>query len=478
MRNVLIYGCGDAGKMVLGEIQKHPEANIRVLGWLDDDKKKIGTIIMDFKVFGGKSRLKPLIKDLEINEIIIAMPSIPKIVIKDIVKLCRREKIKLLIVPSTMEIIEGNVHFDQIKNLDLSDLLDREEIIIDSGSIREYIEGKKILVTGAAGSIGSELVKQILSYNPKSIILLDIYENGLFYLLKSIRERGFGKNKSIVPFVSDIKDINLIWDLFSGWQPDIVFHAAAYKHVPLMEDQLKIVFLNNVVGTFNLLRASHDYGVERFIGISTDKAVHPVSVMGKTKRICELLTTAFSRRGLESCCVRFGNVLGSNGSVVNIFEEQIAKGGPITVTSPKMERYFMTVREAVSLVLQAGSMERNGDIYVLDMGMPIRIKDLAENMIILSGLTPNVDIKIDYTGIRSGEKFSEELFYKAREVYQTNHKGIYIEKNRINDSFVLEKINYLSKNIYSLTESEIRKFMDEIVEIHSGILPEKMIISP
>jgi len=476
MRNMLIYGAGEAGVMVLNEIRKHSEENIKVLGFLDDDKEKIGKEIMGVRVFGGKLKLKVLVKNLRINEIIIAMPSISKVVIKDIVRICMKEKIKLLIVPSTMEIIDGTVRFDQIKKLDLSDLLDREEVLIDSGSIREYIEGKRILITGASGSIGSELVKQVLTYNPGAVILVDIYENGLFYLMKIIKEKELHKKVRILPVVSDIKNSSLMEELFFRCKPDIVFHAAAYKHVPLMEDQRRVIFLNNVVGTLNVLRLSLECGVKRFIGISTDKAVYPVSVMGKTKRISELLTTAYSYKGLGSCSVRFGNVLGTNGSVVTVFEEQIGNGGPVTITSPRMERYFMTVKEAVSLVLQAGSMEGNGDIYVLDMGKPIKIKDLAENMIILSGLTPDVDIKIDYTGIRSGEKFSEELFYRGKEVYESNYKGIYIETSIVDDSLILDKTIYLAENIYSIKEIEIQEVVDELIDLHSDPLPKEITI--
>ena len=465
MRQVLIYGAGEAGIMVLNEIKKHPEENIKVFGFIDDDKNKIGQNIQNLKVLGGKCSMPKLIRSLDINEIIIAMPSISKEVIKDIVKTCKSEKVKLLIVPSTMEIIEGTVRFDQIKSLDLADLLDREEVKIHSEQIRKYIRGRRVLITGAAGSIGSELVCKLFLYEPSEIIALDMNENGLFYLSQNIKNRISNENTRIIPCVADIKDKNILEELFYIYKPELLFHAAAYKHVPLMENHIRMIFLNNVLGTWNLLQLSQQFGVNKFIGISTDKAVFPVSVMGKTKRICELLVCAYTKQGVNGCSVRFGNVLGSNGSVVTIFQEQIKHGGPVTITSPYMERYFMTVQEAASLVLQAGSIGKKGNVYVLDMGRPIKITDLAENVIILSGLTPGVDIKINYTGIREGEKLAERLFYNDIDVVESNYKGIYIEENSMDHSFILGKIENLAGEIYQLRGEQINNEMDQIINL-------------
>ncbi len=466
MRRALIYGAGEAGIMVLNEIKKHPEEHIEVSGFIDDDKNKIGKNNQGLKVLGGKHCLKNIVKELGINEIIIAMPSISKKVIKEIVKTCKSEKVKLLIVPSTMEIIEGTVRFDQIKALDLADLLDREEVKIHSESIQKYIEGRKVMVTGAAGSIGSEIVRELLCYAPQSIIALDMNENGLFYLMQNIKNRTLKGNTRIIPCVADIKDKNILEELFYLYEPDVLFHTAAYKHVPLMENHIRMIFLNNVIGTHNLLELSQFFGLDKFIGISTDKAVFPVSVMGKTKRLCELLVWAYTKKGVEGCSVRFGNVLGSNGSVITIFQDQIRHGGPVTITSPSMERYFMTVQEATSLVLQAGSIGRDGNIYVLDMGKPIKIKDLAENLIILSGLTPGVDIKINYTGIRAGEKLTERLFYDNNAV-ESVYRGIYIERNSIDQSFILDRLETIAGNIYQMQGNEINSAMDQIINLHS-----------
>lgn len=464
MRRVLICGAGEAGIMVMNEIRRHPEEHIEVVGFIDDDIKKIGKSIQGLKVFGGKLKLKECIRNLNINEVIIAMPSISKKVIKGIVKTCKAEKVKLLIVPSTMEIIEGAVRFDQIKQLDLADLLDRDEVRINSDEIRNYIEGKRILVTGAAGSIGSELVRELLRYNPHTIIALDMNENGLFYLSHDIKKVLNGRTK-FIPCVSDIKYKNILDELFYLYKPEIVFHAAAYKHVPLMENHIRMIFLNNVVGTRNMLDVSHYYRIDKFIGISTDKAVYPVSVMGKTKRICECMIGMYNKKGMESCSVRFGNVLGSNGSVITVFQDQINQGGPITITSPYMERYFMTLHEATSLVLQAGSFGGSGNIYVLDMGKPIKIKDLAENMIILSGLTPGTDIKINYTGVRAGEKLSEELFYRDIKVIESRHKGIFIEKSIADEKFIMDSLDTLTRDIYILNGEQINNAMDQVLNI-------------
>ncbi|MFW6139673.1 MAG: polysaccharide biosynthesis protein [Spirochaetota bacterium] len=465
MRQVLIYGAGEAGKMVLKEINRHPEENINVLGFIDDDPGKLKKYIYAKRVLGSRNDLPRVINELGVNEVIISMPSIPKTVVKQIVKICKAQKVKLLIVPSTMEIIEGVVKFDQIKRIDLSDLLDREELNIDTERINRYIKGRTVLVTGAAGSIGSMLVEKLLEYQPDRVIALDINENGLFHLLRKL-EQNKGRTR-LVPCISDIKNEQLLEEVFSAYRPQVIFHAAAYKHVPLMENHPRMIVLNNLKGTYNLLELSTDYGVEKFIGISTDKAVYPVSLMGKTKRVGELLVGAYSHKGLAASSVRFGNVLGSNGSVVTIFNSQVSSGGPITVTSPDMERYFMTVEEASSLVLQAGSMEGNGDVYVLDMGKPIKIKDLAENLIILSGMTPGVDINIDYTGIRSGEKIKEELFYRDARVIQSSYPGIFTEKTSTIDKNLPQKLQLLLSGIYLLPENDIPGAIDEILEAQS-----------
>jgi FlaA1/EpsC-like NDP-sugar epimerase len=481
MRRVLIFGAGEAGEMVLQEIRRRPAENIEVLGFMDDDPGKQTRSVGSVPVLGGRQQLSMVIHDLEVNEVIIAMPSIEKKIVREIVRTCRREKVKLLIVPSTREIIEGSVRFEQIKTIHPADLLDREEVIIESERIRQYLRGRRVMVTGAAGSIGTELVHKLLSFAPRSLILLDINENGLFYLLQNLAEAGLaGSSLSkaglcatsyrdsrgraeftvLEPHVVDIKHESLLKPLFEKYSPEVVFHTAAYKHVPLMEHNVRMIFLNNVLGTKNLLHLSSLYGVERFIGISTDKAVYPVSVMGKSKRVGELLLKTYVSRGLRACSVRFGNVLGSNGSVMTVFKHQIERGGPVTITSPDMERYFMTASEAASLVLQAGSLRGNGDVYVLDMGDPIRIRDLAENMIILSGNIPDVDIQILYTGVRDGEKLSEDLFYRDAEVNESSFRGIRVEKCTLQHNGLIELLEDIERGIYRVDENEILHGMD------------------
>ncbi len=463
MRRVLIYGAGEAGEMVLAEVRRRPEENIEVQGFMDDDAAKQGLSPGGVPVRGGRESLREVIRTRDINEVIIAMPSIRKPVIREIVRICKQEKVKLLIVPSTREIIEGNVSYEQIKSIHPADLLDREEVHIESDKIRACVRGRVVLVTGAAGSIGSELVRKLLTYKPRELLLLDISENGLFYLLQTIGEGSPHAAEVVRTRVSDIKNGPMLEEIFMKHKPEVVYHAAAYKHVPIMEDNVRMIFLNNVVGTANLLRLALYYGVERFIGISTDKAVYPVSVMGKTKRIGELLVKCYAGKGLRASSVRFGNLLGSNGSVITVFKRQIERGGPVTITSPGMERYFMTVHEAASLVLQAGTLEGNGNIYVLEMGDPIRIRDLAENLIILSGCTPGVDMEIQYTGIRAGEKLREELFHKGAKISESPHRGIYIETCDVDCSGLVELVESSEEKMHLIEELELTGIMDRII---------------
>lgn len=463
MRRVLIYGAGEAGEMVLAEVRRRTEENIEVQGFMDDDAAKQGLSPGGVPVRGGRESLREVIRTRDINEVIIAMPSIRKPVIREIVRICKQEKVKLLIVPSTREIIEGNVSYEQIKSIHPADLLDREEVHIESDKIRACVRGRVVLVTGAAGSIGSELVRKLLTYKPRELLLLDISENGLFYLLQTIGEGSPHAAEVVRTRVSDIKNGPMLEEIFMKHKPEVVYHAAAYKHVPIMEDNVRMIFLNNVVGTANLLRLALYYGVERFIGISTDKAVYPVSVMGKTKRIGELLVKCYAGKGLRASSVRFGNVLGSNGSVITVFKRQIERGGPVTITSPGMERYFMTVHEAASLVLQAGTLEGNGNIYVLEMGDPIRIRDLAENLIILSGCTPGVDMEIQYTGIRAGEKLREELFHKGAKISESPHRGIYIETCDVDCSGLVELVESSEEKMHLIEELELTGIMDRII---------------
>lgn len=469
MLSVLIYGAGEAGQMVAREIRERGKKRIRVEGFLDDDPFKSGMNIQGIPVLGGLDRLSGIIGDRNISQVIIAMPSVDKEVIRTVVRACVARRVKLLIVPSTREIIDGSVRLHQIRDIDPGDLLLREPVRIDTGRIGRMVEGRRILVTGAAGSIGSALVRKLLAYRPEMVLALDLNENGLFHLQRDLEEHGELAAGSLVPLVSDIKMKPLLADVFERFGPELVFHAAAYKHVPLMQHNVKVIFLNNLVGTCNLLDLCLEYRVDKLVGISTDKAVHPVSIMGKTKRVCELLIKEYAARGLAAGTVRFGNVLGSNGSVVTVFREQIRSGGPVTVTSPRMVRYFMTVDEAVSLVLQASTMNSGGDVHVLDMGDPIRIQDLAESMILLSGLTPGRDISISYTGVREGEKLSEELFHRSAVLGSSPFEGITVEL--VPDAgHTAQAVREAVRELDFMSEEETESVIDAALEAAFGNL--------
>jgi FlaA1/EpsC-like NDP-sugar epimerase len=422
-RRVLIVGAGDAGALVVREMQKNPELRLLPVCFIDDDPSKQRQQIHGVPVLGNLSDLPRVVAIRRINEVIIAIPSAPGRVIRQVAETCRARNIPFRTMPGIYELIGGKVNVNRLREVEITDLLRREPAHIDDSQIGVKLSGRRVLVTGAGGSIGRELCRQIARWMPASLILLGHGENSIFETLLEIQENF--PAMPVIPVIADIRDLDRMNIVFDELRPQVVFHTAAHKHVPLMEFNVEEAITNNVLGTRIVVEVSLNYGVERLVMISTDKAIRPSSVYGATKRLAELLVLdAGNRSGQPYSVVRFGNVLGSRGSVVPKFKRQIASGGPVTVTHPDMKRYFMTIPEAVHLVLQAFSMGHGGEVFVLNMGEQVRILDLAEDLIRLSGLEPGKDIEIVYTGIRPGEKLSEELWDQWAQFESTQHPDI------------------------------------------------------
>ncbi len=423
-KRVLLMGAGDAGEMILREIKQNPKLPYLPAGFIDDDPRKRGLKIHGVPVLGNRKDITAIAKRLKIEEIIIAISSASAAEMQRIVEDCKRTGLNLKIIPSIGNILNGHLSASQIREVRIEDLLYRDVVKIDTTHIGSYLAGKGIMVTGAAGSIGSELCRQIAKYNPKNVILFDQAESSLYFAELELSDNYPGVN--FVPIVGDLQDVRRVKEVMSRYVPEIVFHSAAYKHVPLLEQNPSEAVKNNILVTRNLALVARDSGVDRFVLISTDKAVNPTSVMGATKRVAELYIQELGKQDrARFVIVRFGNVLGSNGSVIPLFKRQIEKRGPVTVTHPEVKRYFMTISEAVQLVLQASMMgNKSGEIFVLDMGEQVKILDLARHMITLSGYVPDQDVKIIFTGLRPGEKMSEELFDSLERVEDTDHSKI------------------------------------------------------
>lgn len=428
-KKVLLVGAGEAGQLLLRELEH--DSTFNIVGFLDDDPRKIKSVINGVRVIGGTEELATAVRRYEVDEVILCMPTASRSLLTRIVKRCEKLGIRTSSVPSLSEIVLGRVALSQLRPVRMEDLLGRASVEYDSRD-RELIEtyrDRAILVTGAAGSIGSELVRQLKAFSPAELVLLDKDENGLYEIAMEIRE-DYGNR--IVEVVGDVRDPRRVRSVFQKWQPKVVFHAAAYKHVPLMEDYPSEAILNNVVGSRNLIKLATEFGVACFVLISTDKAVNPISVMGASKRVAEAILQREAAKGgiTRFCGVRFGNVLGSRASVVPVFQRQIARGQEVTVTHPDVRRYFMTIPEAVQLVIQAGSLGRKGDLFLLDMGDPVKIVDLARDLIELSGLVPDQDVKIEFTGLRPGEKLCEELLIESEDgVRSTKYPKIFMAKS-------------------------------------------------
>jgi len=426
-RPVFIIGAGSTGEMTVREITANPNSLYQVVGFIDDDPAKKGRFIHDIPVLGGIKALSRHAGFYGVQEVLIAAPSASGPEMRRIIAACNACSLKYQTLPGWTEIINGKVSIKALRDVDYKDLLRRAPVELDMEQIAQYLRGKCVLISGAGGSIGSELCRQILRFAPDRLILLDNSENNLYNIqMELIHRIGFSR---CVPVLADVQNRDLMDKLFSRYQPHVVFHAAAYKHVPMMENNPWQAVLNNIRGTFTLMEQSVLHNAGHFLLISTDKAVRPTNVMGATKRVCELILQSFVGRGTRMMAVRFGNVLASSGSVIPLFRSQIAAGGPVTVTHPEMTRYFMTIPEAVQLVLQAGSQGEGGEIFILDMGTPVKIADMARDLIRFSGKEPDRDIEIVYTGMRPGEKLYEELITSGEGIVSTKHEKIMVLKS-------------------------------------------------
>lgn len=424
---VLIFGAGDAGAMLVREFAKHPELGCKVVGFIDDDPHKQGYQIAGKPVLGTREDIESVVKRHGVTKLVIAVPSAGSSVVRRVVEVGRSLGLQLKTLPGLYEVVNGTVSVSQIRDVQIEDVLGREEVKVDLAAIAAYLSGETVLVTGAGGSIGSELCRQVARFSPRQLLLLGHGENSIYEIHLELCQKY--PSLEIHPIIADIQDETRIRQVFEGFRPGVVFHAAAHKHVPLMEQNPEEAIKNNVFGTLNVARAADFYRVKRFVLISSDKAVNPSSVMGATKRAAEYVIQSVAGHSHTNCVtVRFGNVLGSRGSVVPLFKKQIAAGGPVTITDPRMVRYFMTIPEAVQLVIQAASMGRGGETFVLDMGKPVRILDLARDVIRLSGLEPDVDIPIAVTGIRDGEKLFEELLTAGEGTVATRHERIFMAR--------------------------------------------------
>lgn len=467
---VIIIGAGNCGEKIVREIKDNTAIQYNILAFLDDDPKKIGRQIHGINVLNSIDQIEHAVQSTEAAEIIIAMPSAPADRIRYIVEKCKSLNIKYRIVPDMGELINGKVTLSAIRNVEYRDLLGREPVELDKQKISEYIHAKTVLVSGAGGSIGSELCKQICRYNPAEIILFERSESPLYEIDLQLK-KDF-KGIKIIPVLADVQDKDELVKVFEAYHPSIVFHAAAYKHVPMLEMHPWKAVENNIVGTKNIVEVSHRFECEKFVFVSTDKAVNPTSVMGTSKRVAELIvqnknTCSFSKT--QFITVRFGNVIGSVGSVIPLFKKQIKEGGPVTVTHPDMVRYFMLIPEACQLILQSGTMGKGGEIFILEMGNPVKIADMAKDLIRFSGFEPDVEIKIEYIGLRPGEKLFEELMTKDEDAIPTDHDKILVFNRRDCDiDFINEGIRNITKVAKSRKKSEIIKEMKKIVPEYSG----------
>ena len=458
-KRILVIGGGDAGAMVIREFRNHEKLNSVPIAIIDDDKSKKGSVINGVKVVGGREDISSVCDQYNIDEIIIAMPSASKEEIKEMLDAAKETKCKLKMLPGIYELIDGKVSIKEIRDVQISDVLGRDEIKVDLEKICSYITDKTVFITGAGGSIGSELCRQIVKFKPKRLVLLDIYENSVYDVQMELN-RNY-KDLNLKVYIGSIRDKERLEEIFKMEKPDVIFHAAAHKHVPLMEDSPKEAIKNNVFGTLNLAQLSDKYGLERFVMISTDKAVNPTNIMGASKRLCEMIIQSINVHSkTEFVAVRFGNVLGSNGSVIPLFQKQIEEGGPVTVTHPDIIRYFMTIPEAVQLVIQAGSMAKGGEVFILDMGEPVRILDLARDVIRLSGFEPDVDMPIKITGLRPGEKLLEELLLEEEGLTNTSHDKIFVGKPTFTDYRLL--IKSLDELEVLIHDNDVDKFISQV----------------
>ena len=500
-KNVMIIGAGEAGKKILDEMLRSPHLNVSVKCLIDDDLSKHGKYISDIPIVGGRKEILSAAHTYEIDQIVLAIPTLTTKERRDILSICKDTSCELMSVPGIYQLVNGEVSVSKLKKVSVEDLLGRDPIKVNLDEILGYVQGKVIMVTGGGGSIGSELCRQIATHHPKQLIIFDIYENSAYEIEQELKRRY--PNLNLLTLIGSVRDVKRVNQVFSTYKPQIVYHAAAHKHVPLMETSPNESIKNNVIGTYKTALAAKYNGCERFVLISTDKAVNPTNIMGASKRLCEMVVQTLDKVGklqaaghkitepilgvhteaeemintamknqtvgqkpTEFVAVRFGNVLGSNGSVIPLFKKQIEDGGPVTVTHPDIIRYFMTIPEAVSLVLQAGAYAKGGEIFILDMGDPVKIDDLARNLIKLSGLTPDVDIDIKYTGLRPGEKLYEEKLMAEEGMQKTANKLIHIAKPiELNEEKFFEDLKVLYELCYDNSE-HIREAVVDMVDTY------------
>ena len=475
VRRVLIVGAGDAGAIIAQEMRRHPELLQKPVAFIDNDSYKIGSKLNGIPILGDDKKIPEIVRRERINEIILAIPHAKPAKLNMIYAESANLGCRIRILPSMSQIIDESVVMQKVKDVDIEDLLGRDIIRLDVDAISSYLSRKIILVTGAGGSIGSELCRQIALFSPEKLIMLDNYENNLHDVWMELQKTF--PNLNLYPVIASIRDAERLNEVFEEYCPNIVFHAAAHKHVPLMEWHPEEAIKNNVLGTWNLIHSAEKTKVDRFVLISSDKAVNPTNVMGATKRVAEMMVQAMdSISRTEYVAVRFGNVLGSNGSVIPLFRRQIESGGPVTVTHADMTRYFMAIPEAAQLVMQAGAYARGGEIFILDMGQPVRILDLAENMIRLSGYEPYEDIPVKFIGLRPGEKLFEELLMTEEGIEKTVNEKIYVAKPLFKDYDLLEKeialLQYELENSNSKEDKEIKvtEFLKQLVPSYTGTI--------
>ncbi len=461
-KRIMVVGAGEAANIIIKEIINSRYLDGRIVCVIDDNKNKIGSYIQGIKIVGNRNDIVSMAEKHAVTDIIIAIPTLNGRERKQIVAICKETNCHLKILPGMYQIINEEVSISRLRNVEIEDLLGRDSIKLDTEKIMGYVKEKVVVVTGGGGSIGSELCRQLVKHHPKQLIILEIYENNAYDIQQELKTKY--PDLDLVVLIASVRNTNRMEKIFELYHPDLIYHAAAHKHVPLMEDSPSEAIKNNVYGTLKLVRLCDKYGVKRFVQISTDKAVNPTNVMGASKRMCEMIIQAYNNRSqTEFVAVRFGNVLGSNGSVIPLFKKQIAAGGPVTVTHPDIIRYFMTIPEAVSLVLQAGALAKGGEIFVLDMGEPVKIDDLARNLIHLSGYVPDRDIEIKYTGLRPGEKLYEELLMDEEGMQDTENEMIHIGKPiDFDEEAFLKKLDEMYKSITS-EQIDIREFIKEMV---------------
>ncbi|HEY8890093.1 MAG TPA: nucleoside-diphosphate sugar epimerase/dehydratase [Clostridium sp.] len=474
---VMIIGAGSAAAMVIKEMKRSSQSKYLPIVVIDDEVYKKGNNIVGVKILGDRHDIPKIAKEKNIQTILIAIPTISDEDKKQILEICKKTNCKIEIIPGMYEIINGKVSLNQIRKVEIEDLLGREAVLLDMKGIESYIHNKTILVTGGGGSIGSELCRQILKFEPKQLIVFDIYENNAYDLQMELQYKYPKLDLKVL--IGSVRDKQRLEKVFEKYSPNIVFHAAAHKHVPLMEDSPMEAIKNNVFGTYNVADCAHRFNVERFVMISTDKAVNPTNVMGATKRMCEMIIQSMDKISkTHFVAVRFGNVLGSNGSVIPLFKKQIAHGGPVTLTNKYITRFFMTIPEAAQLVLQSGAYAQGGEIFVLDMGQPVKIYDLAWDLIKLSGFKPNKDIKIEITGLRPGEKLYEELLMSEEGLINTKHEKIFVGRPTFSDlGEIKEKMRELEGIINRNDVGALISKITEIVPTYQRSIREEVAVS-